>query len=35
MTAGLELNDLAAVEKYQNAETATEVNRGIVGSGGR
>jgi len=31
VTVALQKNDLAAVEKYQNAETATEVNRGIVG----
>jgi len=31
VTVGLQQNDFAAVEKYQNAETATELNRGIVG----
>jgi hypothetical protein len=31
LTVALQKNDLATVEKYQNAETATEVNRGIVG----
>jgi hypothetical protein len=31
VTVALQKNDLAAVEKYQNAETATLVNRGIVG----
>jgi hypothetical protein len=31
VTVALQKNDLATVEKYQNAETATEVNRGIVG----
>lgn len=31
VTQALAANDLAAVEKYQNAETATQVNRGRVG----
>lgn len=31
LTAALQANDLAGVQKYQNAETATQVNRGIVG----
>ncbi len=31
MTHALAANDLAGVEKYQNAETATEVNRQRVG----
>ena len=31
MTVALQNNDLAAVEKFQNAETATHVTRGIVG----
>jgi hypothetical protein len=31
ITAGLELNDLAAVEKFQNAETATQVTHAVVG----
>ena len=31
MTVALQNNDLPAVEKFQNAETATHVTRGIVG----
>jgi hypothetical protein len=31
VTVALQNNDLATVEKYQNAETATMLNRGIVG----
>jgi hypothetical protein len=31
VTAGLELNDLKAVEKFQNAETATQLTHEIVG----
>lgn len=31
MTKALQANDLAAVQKYQNAETATQVNRARVG----
>jgi preprotein translocase subunit SecG len=31
VTQALQNNDIAAVEKYQNAETATEVNRARVG----
>jgi hypothetical protein len=31
VTAALQSNDVDAVKKYQNAETATLVNRGIVG----
>ena len=31
VTQALQSNDLAAVQKYQNAETATEVNRARVG----
>jgi hypothetical protein len=31
VTAALQNNDLAAVEKYQNAETSTRVTRGVVG----
>ncbi len=31
MTRALQANDLAGVQKYQNAETATEVNRARVG----
>ena len=31
MTVALQNNDLAAVEKFQNAETATHVTRGVVG----
>ncbi len=31
MTRALQANDLAAVQKYQNAETATQVNRARVG----
>ncbi len=31
LTLALQNNDLAEVQKYQNAETATTVNRGIVG----
>jgi hypothetical protein len=31
VTVAIQNNDLAGVQKYQNAETATEVNRGIVG----
>jgi hypothetical protein len=31
VTTALANNDLAAVEKYQNAETATHITRGLVG----
>jgi len=31
ITVALQNNDLATVEKYQNAETATMVNHGVVG----
>jgi hypothetical protein len=31
VTQALQANDLAAVQKYQNAETATQVNRARVG----
>ncbi|MFN2461078.1 MAG: hypothetical protein ABR591_10385 [Candidatus Velthaea sp.] len=31
VTVALQRNDVEAVKKYQNAETATHVNRGIVG----
>lgn len=31
VTVGLQSNDLAAVQKYENAETATQVNRQRVG----
>ncbi len=31
MTIALQNNDLAGVEKFQNAETATQVNHAIVG----
>jgi hypothetical protein len=31
MTVALQANDLATVKKFQNAETATEVNRARVG----
>jgi hypothetical protein len=31
LTVALQKNDLPAVEKYQNAETATLVNHGVVG----
>lgn len=31
VTVALQSNDVDAVKKYQNAETATTVNRGIVG----
>ena len=31
MTIALQHNDLAAVQKFENAETATEVNRARVG----
>ena len=31
LTLALQNNDLAAVERFQNAETATEVNRAVVG----
>jgi hypothetical protein len=31
VTVALQNNDLDAVKKYQNAETATMINRGIVG----
>jgi hypothetical protein len=31
LTIALQNNDLAGVEKYQNAETATTINRGVVG----
>jgi len=31
VTTALANNDLATVEKYQNAETATHINRGVVG----
>jgi hypothetical protein len=31
VTAGLELNDISAVQKFQNAETATHLTREIVG----
>lgn len=31
MTVALQNNDLAGVDKFQNAETATHVTRGIVG----
>ncbi|GAC1419313.1 MAG: hypothetical protein NVSMB5_11140 [Candidatus Velthaea sp.] len=31
LTAALQTNDLAAVQKLQNAETATHVNHGVVG----
>jgi hypothetical protein len=31
LTAALQRNDVDAVKKYQNAETATTVTRGIVG----
>lgn len=31
MTQALQRDDVAAVQKYQNAETATSVNRGRVG----
>lgn len=31
VTVALQSNDVQAVNKYQNAETATHVNRGIVG----
>lgn len=31
LTQALQNNDVAAVQKYQNAETATEINRGVVG----
>ena len=31
VTVGLQNNDLATVEKYENAETATQVNRARVG----
>ena len=33
MTVSLQANDLAGVQKYQNAETATQVNRARVGRG--
>ncbi len=33
MTHALQANDLAGVQKYQNAETATQVNRARVGRG--
>jgi hypothetical protein len=31
LTAALQSNDLPAVEKLQNAETATHINHGVVG----
>ncbi|GAC1405128.1 MAG: hypothetical protein NVSMB64_09460 [Candidatus Velthaea sp.] len=31
LTAALQANDLAGVQKLQNAETATHVNHGVVG----
>ncbi len=31
MTVALQKNDLAAVQKFQNAETATQVTHAIVG----
>jgi hypothetical protein len=31
VTVALQNNDLAGVKKYQNAETATLINRGVVG----